>query len=188
MTDVITEEKVTGATENVATATETPSATPKEPTLEELKAMIKALEEKESKSKEAISKACADAADWKRKYRETLDGAEREKQEQAERFTDMQTRLAQYEAKDRINTYTQKLVSVGYPIEQASRMAEYLPDGVADSFFEEQRAFLEAQRQAIKTNQLNAQPNLPIGAPPSANDLPDKEVSDYRRWMGLPTK
>ena len=179
MTDAINEVEVT----------EEPKAEePKEPTLEELKAMIKALEEKESKSKEAISKACADAADWKRKYRETLDGAEREKQEKEERLADMQTRLAEYEAKDRVNTYTQKLVGVGYPIEQASRMAEYLPEGVSDSFFEEQRAFLEAQRQAIKTNQLNAQPNLPIGAPPSANDLPDKETSDYRRWMGLPTK
>lgn len=185
MTDVINEVNVTEATENVATATETSSATPKEPTLEELKAMIKALEEKESKSKDAISKACADAAEWKRKYRETLDGAEREKQEQADRFTDMQTRLAAYEAKDRVNTYTQKLVAVGYPIEQASRMASGLPEGVADSFFEEQRAFLEATKQTIKNQSLNAQPNLPIGAPPSANDIADKETNDLRRWMGL---
>lgn len=185
MTDVINEANVMTATETVATATITPEATATEPTLEELKAMVKALEEKESKSKEAISKACADAADWKRKYRETLDGAEREKQEKEERLADMQTRLAQYEAKDRVNTYTQKLVSVGYPIEQANRMAEYLPDGVADSFFEEQKAFLEATKQTIKTQSLNAQPNLPIGAPPSANDIADKETKDLRRWMGL---
>lgn len=183
MTDVINEANV--ATENVATATESTGTNPTEPTLEELKARVKALEEKESKSKEAISKACADAADWKRKYRETLDGAEREKQEKEERLADMQTRLAQYEAKDRVNTYTQKLVGVGYPIEQASRMAEYLPEGVADSFFEEQKAFLEATKQSIKTQSLNAQPKLPIGAPPSANDIADKETKDLRRWMGL---
>ena len=185
MTDVLTEEKVAETTNNVATATETPEATPKEPTLEELKAMLKAYEDKESKSKDAISKACADAAEWKRKYRETLDATEREKQEQEERYADMQSRLMAYEAKDRVNTYTQKLVAVGYPIEQASRMASGLPDGIADSFFEEQRAFLEATKQNIKNEKLNAQPNLPVGAPPTANDIADKEMADLRRWMGL---
>lgn len=185
MTDVLTEEKVAETTNNVATATEVAEATPKEPTLEELKAMIKALEEKENKSKDAISKACADAAEWKRKYRETLDSTEREKQEQADRFADMQTRLMAYEAKDRVNTYTQKLVAVGYPIEQASRMAEGLPDGIADSFFEEQKAFLEATKQRIKTEKLNAQPNLPVGTPPTPSGIADKENEDLRRWIGL---
>ena len=184
MTDVISEEKVTEITQtadNITAATETP----KEPTLEELKAKLKAYEEKESRSKEAISKACADAAEWKRKYRETLDDATRKEQERQDRYTDMETRLKAYEAKDRVNSYTQKLVLAGYPIEQASRMAEGLPEGIADSFFEEQRAFLEATKQNIKTEKLNAQPNLPVGAPPSANDVADKELADLRRWMGL---
>lgn len=178
MTDVNKDEKVTEEPKK-----EEPKA--KEPTLEELKAMLKALEDKESKSKEAISKACADAAEWKRKYRETLDDATREKQEQADRFADMESRLKAYEAKDRVNTYTQKLVAAGYPIDQASRMAEGLPDGIADSFFEEQRAFLEATKQNIKNEKLNSQPNLPAGTPPSPATSADKEMADLRRWMGL---
>ena len=182
MTDVISEANVA---ENVAVATETTGTEPTEPTYEELKTILKAYEEKDSKSKDAISKACADAAEWKRKYRETLDGAEREKQEKEERLADMQTRLAAYEAKDRVNTYTQKLVAAGYPIEQASRMAEGLPEGIADSFFDEQRAFLEATKQTIKTQTINAQPNLPIGTPPTTGDIADKEINDLRRWIGL---
>lgn len=178
MTDVTPEEKVVETPKK-----EEPKA--KEPTLEDLKAAIKALEDKESKSKEAISKACADAADWKRKYRETLDGAEREKQEQAERFADMEARLKAFEAKDRTNTYTQKLVAAGYPIEQASKMADGLPDGIPDTFFEEQRSFLEATKQRIKTEKLNAQPDLPKGTPPTSADAADKEMADLRRWMGL---
>lgn len=157
----------------------------KEPTLAELKAAIKALEEKEAKSKEAISKACTDAADWKRKYRETLDGAEREKQEQAERFADMEARLKAFEAKDRVNTYTQKLVGAGYPIEQASKMAAGLPDGIPDTFFEEQRAFLENTKQQLKTQALNSQPDLAKGTPPEAVKAEDKETENLRRWMGL---
>ena len=180
MTDVVTEEKVT-ETQPVATATETP----KEPTLEELQAKLKAYEEKENKSKEAISKACADAAEWKRKYRETLDDATRKEQERQDKYTEMESRLKAYEAKDRINTYTQKLVFAGYPIEQASRMAEGLPEGVSDTFFEEQKAFLENTKQTIKNEKLNAQPNLPVGSTPSASALADKETTDLRRWMGL---
>ena len=177
MTDVSKEEKVTEEPKKEEKA--------KEPTLEELKAMIKALEDKESKSKDAISKACADAAEWKRKYRETLDDATREKQDQADRLAEMESKLAAYEAKDRVNTYTQKLVAAGYPIDQASRMAEGLPDGIADSFFEEQRAFLEATKQTIKNEKLNSQPNLPAGTPPSPSNAADKEMADLRRWMGL---
>jgi hypothetical protein len=48
--------------------TETPAAETKpeakEPTLDELKAMLKAYDEKEEKQKKAISEACADAAEW----------------------------------------------------------------------------------------------------------------------------
>lgn len=180
MTDVIKDEKVVEEPK-----VEEPKAAPKEPTLEELKAAIKALEDKESKSKEAISKACADAAEWKRKYRETLDDATREKQEQTDRFADMEARLKAYEAKDRVNTYTQKLVAAGYPIEQASKMADGLPDGIPDTFFDEQKAFLEATKQIIKTEKLNAQPNLPVGSAPSAADAKAAEDAKYRKWFGL---
>ena len=184
MTDVTTEEKATEVTQDAANIAATAEA-PKEPTLEELKAKLKAYEGKENKSKEAISKACADAAEWKRKYRETLDENTRKAQEQADRYADMENRLKEYEVKDRISTYTQKLVSAGYPIEQASRMAQGLPEGVSDAFFEEQRAFLEATKQTIKNDKLNSQPNLPVGTPPSANGTADKETADLRRWMGL---
>lgn len=180
MTDEIKKDEVT--TETPAEETK-PEA--KEPTLDELKAMLKAYEDKEEKQKKAISEACADAAEWKRKYRATLDDATREKQEQTDKFAEMQAKIEAYEKRDMVNTYTAKLISAGFDVDQASRMAQGLPAGVPDNFFDEQRAFNEALKQNLKTQTLNSQPSLPIGAAPSSADAKAKEDAMMRSWFGL---
>lgn len=165
---------------------------PKTPTVEDLMKEIAALKaEKESlssnadKQKKATSDACADAAEWKRKYRATLDEAERTKQEQAELLESLKKENEAFKAEKRTSSYIVKLVNAGYSPEAASRMADGLPDGVPDSFFEEQKAFLEAQKQAIKTQNLNAQPNLPVGSAPTAQDAQSAEEAKLRAWFGL---
>ena len=164
----------------------------KTPTIEDLMKEIAALKaEKESlsstadKQKKATSDACADAAEWKRKYRATLDEAERAKQEQAEMLESLKKENEVFRAEKRTNEYIVKLVNAGYSPESATRMASGLPDGVPDTFFEEQKAFLEAQKQAIKTQTLNAQPNLPVGSAPSAADAKAAEEAKIRSWFGL---
>lgn len=166
---------------------------PKEATLEELKAQIAALEAKvkeaenvSASQKKAISSACSDAADWKRKYRETLDEATRKEQEKADKMTEMEARIAYFEAKERTSTYFSKLVAAGYDPESATKMADGLPDGIPDTFFETQKAFLAAKTQEIKTQTLNSQPPLSVGMPPASNEkAKDEEMEKYRRWMGL---
>ncbi len=141
------------------------------------------------KLKKSVSEACSDAAEWKRKYRETLDENERAKQEQAEKYSNMENELNTYKAEKRVNEYFAKLVSAGYSPEVAQNMATSLPEGVPDSFFEGQKAFLEAKTQEIKTQILNSQPSLSTGMPPvTTADTQAQENNDMRKWFGLPTK
>lgn len=172
--EIITEEQVTEA--------------PTTPSVEDLQAEIAKLKAENAqigKLKDAMSKASADAAEWKRQYRSTLDEAERTKQEQAEKFAEMENELKEYKNEKRVNSYFAKLVQAGYTPETAQKMAEGLPEGVTDTFFEEQKQFLEAKTQEIKTQTINSQPGLSAGLPPSTTDTQNKEDADMRKWFGL---
>lgn len=166
---------------------------PKEPTLEELKAKVAELEaEKQSLEvnnaslKKATTSTSADAAEWKRKYRATLDEAERAKQEQADAFAEMQAKLATYEAEHRTNAYFAKLVDAGYDTQTAKEMAGQLPEGVPDSFFTAHKAFLETKTKEIKAQAINAQPSLPMGAPLTSADAQKVAQNKERALWGLP--
>ena len=165
----------------------------KAPTIEELQARIAALEaEKQAlaqtgdNQKKAINKACSEAKEYKDKYRATLDEAERAKQEQADKFAEMEAKIATYEAERRVNNYFTKLVDAGYDTETAKVMANGLPDGVSDSFFTAHKAFLETKTKEIKVQALNAQPSLPTGMPLTTTDAQLAEQNKTRAMFGLP--
>lgn len=177
----------------VAEAQEAKAEAPKEPTLEELKAMVAKLEAEKKvaeanseKQKKTINNVSSDAAEWKRKYRETLDENTRKEQEQAEKFAEMQAKIATYEAERRESTYFAKLIDAGYDPDTAKLMASGLPENVADSFFEAQKAFLESKTKAIKAQTINAQPNLPTGSPLGAQDAQRIAENKERKLWGLP--
>lgn len=174
------------AAEPVAQAAEPKKETT--PTIEELQAKITALETElasvKQSSSQTITKANAESAEWKRKYRETLDEATRKEQERTEREEATLKELEEYKAKDRLATYQAKLISAGYDVETAAKMAKDLPEGVADTFFESQKAFLEAQKQAVKTQQIASNGGLSVGMPPNT-DGQDPEMVKLRAWAGL---
>lgn len=162
---------------------------------EDAKKEIETLKAEIEKLKQSVSNACSDASkhkkdseEWKAKYRETLDEAERAKQEREEAFNEMQTQLATYKTNERIANYTSKLIESGYDPEMAKSMANALPEGVDDSFFENQKSFLENQKLKIKQESLNSQPSLSMGMPMSGKTAEDIENDNMRRWMGLPPK
>ena len=170
-----------------------PPEAPKEPTLDDLKKKLAELEESNKKLKASVDAACSDASkrkkeaeDFKEKYKATLDEQKRRELETEEAHRQMAEQLAAYKAKERIASYTAKLMSAGYDETTASGMANELPDGVGDSFFEKQKAFLAAKTQEIKTQTLNSQPGLSVGMPPATSDKPkDPETENLRRWAGL---
>lgn len=188
MAEVVTTSDVTiGTTGSTITyGAYTPSTATEETktlneTIENLKAEIEKL-------KKAQSSASADASEWKKKYRETLDEKEREKQEREEAFNEMQTQLATYKTNERVAKYTAKLIESGFDPEMAKSMAVSLPDGVEDAFFENQKSFFENQKLKAKQEALNSQPSLSTGMPMTGKTAEEIENENMRRWMGLPPK
>ena len=167
---------------------ESPSAEEQTVTLESLQAQIKALEEEREKLKKATSNACSDAADWKRKYRSTLDENTRKEQEQAERVAEMEKTLAAYKRREITNSHTDRLIAAGFDHDAAKDLAQYLPENVPEEFFTKQKSYLDAQKQLIKTQALNSQPSLYVGMTPNDTSGISTEENNYRKWMGLPHK
>ena len=166
---------------------------PKTPTVEELQAQLAAMEAENGKLKKAMDAACSDAAKqkkeaakWQDQYKATLDEQKRKEFDTEEATKALMAQLSEYKSKERVASYKAKLMSAGYDDPTASTMATALPEGVEDSFFEAQRAFLEQTKQAIKTQTLNAQPSLSVGTPPSTQkDATSTEDDNLRRWIGL---
>ena len=157
----------------------------KAPTVAELQAEIEKLKKSISASNSDAAKRKKEAEDWQTKYKSTLDEQKRKELEAEENIKRIMAENEQFKAKERISTYTAKLMGAGFDETTASSMASSLPDGIPDSFFESQKAFNEAQKQAIKTQNITAQPNLSKGLPPSTSATVSEEDKKLRKWMGL---
>lgn len=161
----------------------------KTPTLEDLQKQIEALMAENNslkadaeKVKKTISNANADAASWKDKYRATLDEAKRKEEERAEADEALRAELTALKTEKRISTYTAKLLEVGYDAQTAASMAMNLPEGISDDFFNQQKSFLETQKQIAKTNAINNQSSMSVGETPSATKA-DEEDAKLKKWF-----
>lgn len=134
-----------------------------------------------SKLRSLLSKANSEAKSYKDQLREKMSEQERLEAERAENERAMREELDTYKAKDRISNYTKKLANAGYDIETASAMANGLPDGIPDNFFEQQRQFLENQKKVVETSALNKQLNLTPGSPLQAVEIEDAQIAAFRR-------
>lgn len=161
----------------------------KTPTLEDLQKQIEALMAENNslkadaeKVKKTISNANADAASWKDKYRATLDEAKRKEEERAEADEALRAELTALKTEKRISTYTAKLLEVGYDAQTAASMAMNLPEGISDDFFNQQKSFLETQKQIAKTNAINNQSSMSVGETPSATK-DDEMDAKLKKWF-----
>ena len=111
-----------------------------EPTVQELMVEIAKLRREKDKN-------ASEAADWKKKFRETQSAEEKASAEKAEREAQRQ---AEYEAlvrKDKIHDLTETFMDQGYGKELAKKAAASLVDGDNDTLLECQKQF-NAQRIA----------------------------------------
>lgn len=161
----------------------------KTPTLDDLQKQIEALVAENNslkadaeKVKKTISNANADAASWKDKYRATLDEAKRKEEERAEADEALRAELTALKTEKRISTYTAKLLEVGYDAQTAASMAMNLPEGISDDFFNQQKSFLETQKQIAKTNAINNQSSMSVGETPYATKA-DEEDAKLKKWF-----
>lgn len=102
----------------------------------------------------SLTKSNADAADWKRKYRETQDEATRKSEEDAESVKAMQAELEKLRREQTVSGYKASYVSMGYSDEDARKIAEALTDGKIDEVLAAQKKHQEVLTEQIKKDLL----------------------------------
>lgn len=138
------------------------------------------------KQKDAIDKACSEAASYKKAIREKQTEEERKEAERAEREAARDAELEKYRTESRINGYKSKLLECGYDLETASAMAAELPEGIKEDFFAKQKAFNESQKKTIEAELLNKQPKLTSGGGFTGADANKIADNALRASFGLP--
>lgn len=128
----------------------------KQPTVQELMVEIAKLRRQRDTN-------ASDAAEWKRKFRETQSAEEKASEEKAEREAQRQ---AEYEAlvrKDRIHDLTETFMDQGYSKELAKRAAASLVDGDNDALLECQKQFNETLIATEREKWIASRPEINAG-------------------------
>lgn len=137
------------------------------------------------KLKNALNKACEEAASYKKALREKQTEAERAEADRAEREKALQDELANYRNKERVSSYKAQLMAAGIDPDTADLMAKSLPEGVSDEYFHATKSFLDAQRKNAEIAALGKQPSLSVGTPPKGMTKEDEIVAIAMKSAGL---
>ena len=102
------------------------------------------------KLKRLLSKANGEAADFKRKYRDTLSESEQKALEQAEAQKALEEKVASYERKDKISDAYKEFVGIGYTSELAEKAATARVDGDFAAEMSAMKEFVSGFAQKVK--------------------------------------
>jgi len=141
--------------------------------------------ESEDKLKEALSRANGDAAEWKRKYRATLDDAKRAEEERAERDKARDEELESLRRERTISKLEAQYLAVGYPQELAASSAKAQADGDTATVLANQTKFISDTKKALEAAALGKQPPLTPGEPPKGESDEDKLAATIAKFAGL---
>ena len=128
--------------------------------------------------KSAISKSNSEAADWKRKYTETLDDTKKKAVEDDEKTKALQDEVARLRKEMTISGYKASYVSMGYSDADATKVAEMLADGKIEDAMAIQKKHQEKMAEQIKKDLLK-NTHRPDGSPDD-NDGEDEAVKMAR--------
>lgn len=128
--------------------------------------------------KNAVTKANADAAAWKRKHNDLLSEDEKKKQEQADQLADALKELEQLRTAKTVSEYTAKFVSQGYDEALAAETAKAMAAGDSAKVFANQQKFLDAYTKRMKAEILRNTP-VPQGGTTSNMDY-SKKIEEAR--------
>ena len=106
------------------------------------------------KLKETISNANSEAADWKKKYRATLDESTRKQQEAEEEAKKKDELLATLQKEKMISGYKASYLAMGYDEALAQDTAEALAAGDDAKLFENQKKHMEAVEKKAREDAL----------------------------------
>lgn len=139
----------------------------------------------ESKLKEALSRANGDAAEWKRKYRATLDDAKRAEEERAEENKKRDEELEQLRKERAVSKLEAQYLAVGYSAELASATAKAQADGDTATVLANQMKFIEETKKNLEAAALGKQPPITPGKPPKGESDDDKLAATMMKYAGL---
>lgn len=140
----------------------------------------------ETKLKEALTRASADASEWKKKYRATLDDAKRAEEERAERDKARDEELETLRKERTISKLEAQYLSVGYSAELAAASAKAQADGDTATVLANQTKFLADMKSKLEAEALGKQPPLTPGKPPEADKSEDDKLSEtMMKYAGL---
>lgn len=139
----------------------------------------------ESKLKEALSRANGDAAEWKRKYRATLDDAKRAEEERAERDKARDEELEMLRKERTVSRLEAQYLAAGYSPELASASAKAQADGDTAAVIANQMKFIEETKTKLEAAALGKQPPITPGKPPKGESDDDKLAATMMKYAGL---
>ena len=139
----------------------------------------------EDRMREALSRANSDAAEWKRKYRATLDDAKRAEEERAERDKERDEELATLRKERMISQLEARYLSAGYSAELAASSAKAQADGDTETVLANQIKFIEETKKSIEAAALGKQPPITPGKPPKGESDEDKFFATVAKYAGL---
>lgn len=172
--------------ENTNENIQTPSVEELNQTIKGLQDTITKLQGDLEKQKQATSNASSDAADWKKKFRETQDEGTRKAAETEDMISGLRSKLAELEMRDTVSGFEKNYLALGYDASLARTTAEAMAKGDMATVFANQKSFNDSQAQAIQDRLLNNMPDLTKGkTPPAPGDESEKSAADFRKAMGL---
>lgn len=116
------------------------------------------------RNKAAVTKANAEAADWRRKYENTLSEEQKKAEAAKAEVETMKTELASLRRDKTISDYTAKFVALGYDAALAGETAAAFADGDTAKVIANQQKFLEAHDKNLKAELLRGGSTPPAGA------------------------
>lgn len=133
--------------------------------------------------KNSLSNSNSEAADWKRKFRETQDEATRKAEEESERTKGLMERLEVLEREKAIAGYKASYLGLGYDAKDAQTIAEAIAEGKFEKVLEVQKRHQEALVEKTKREILKGTPR-PGGGDPGEDDDEQKENIRLARELG----
>ena len=180
------------ADETNKTTAEAPEQKPEEtkkPSYEELESKLKELESQLTKSKQAYNAASSDAAEWKKKFRETQDDATRTEAERTEEVEALKKQVAAFQRQTAIADSVAAFIAMGYPQDMAKKRAEYLADGDNVNAMAVEKEFLAYHDREMKAAAVRNTP-APVSGFQTGGNVTREQFSNMslRERQDLKTK
>lgn len=123
------------------------------------------LEVENKRLKSAVDKTSSEAADYKKKWKESKTVSEQAAIEKAEKEAEREEQFQKLVKENTVNKYKAQFIGLGYSPEQAGEAANAQYENDTDALFDIQNKFLDEKQKAMKAELMKTMP-----MPPTSNN------------------